>query len=57
MRTIAWEITFQIALRNCSQEVRGKGQYICDFGEGRVHEIKHVFLKKVSGSHKEQMLS
>ena len=62
MKTLAQETAFQIALRNCSQEVRGKGQYICDFGKGGVHEIKHVYLKKVSASlleviasHEEQM--
>ena len=55
MRTIARETAFQIALRSCSEEVAGEGQYICDFGEGRVHAIKHTFLQKVAASHKEQM--
>ena len=39
----------------------GKGQYICDFGEGGIHATKHVFfqkfsasLMKLSASHKEQ---
>ena len=54
MRTIAQEAAFQIALRNCSEE-RGKGQSICDFGEGGVHAIKHTFLQKVTASHEEQM--
>ena len=28
MRTAAWETTFQIALRNCSEEVKGEPAYI-----------------------------
>ena len=46
MKTLAQETAFQIALRNCSKEV-GAGwgvlQCICDFGEGGVHAIKHIF--------------
>ena len=26
------------------QRGTGEGQYICDFGEGRVHAIKHIFF-------------
>ena len=44
MRTVAWEIALQIALRNCSEEVGGKD--ICDFGEGRVHAIKYIFFSE-----------
>lgn len=33
MRTVAWDTVSPIALRNCSEEVSGRGQYICDFGE------------------------
>ena len=44
MRTEAWER----ALRNCSKEVGGEGQYICDFGEGGVHAVKHICFQKVS---------
>ena len=45
MRTIAWETAFRIALRDCSKEVRAVGgRYKCDFGEGRLHAIKHVFF-------------
>ena len=45
MRTIAWETASQIALRNSSKEVEGaKVSYICDFGEGGVHVIKHTFF-------------
>ena len=56
MRNAAREKAFQIALRNCSREVGGKvSQYICDFGEGGMHAIKHIFfLQKVSASHDEQ---
>ena len=46
MRTIAWDIASQIALRNCSKEVGAESQYICDFGEGEVHVIKHIFFCK-----------
>ena len=44
------------------QRGRREGQYICDFGEGGVHAIEHIFLQKVSASlvkvtasHEEQM--
>ena len=57
MRTIAKETALQIAMRNCSKEARGcGGQYICDFGEGEVHAIKHIiFLQKVPASSKKQV--
>ena len=29
------------------QRGRGEGQYICDFGEGDVHAIKHIFFAEV----------
>ena len=35
MRTIALEVASQIALKNCSKEVVGEGQYKCDFGKGQ----------------------
>ena len=44
MRTIAQGTAFQVALRNYSKEVAGRGQYICDFGEGGVPAIKHIFF-------------
>ena len=50
MRTIAQETAPQIALRNCSKEAVGEGQYICDFSEGGVHKIKHIILQ-ISASH------
>ena len=46
MRTAAQEIAPQIALRHCSKETQGEGQYICDFGEGTIHTIKHIFLQR-----------
>ena len=34
---------------------RGGKEVICDFGEGRVHAIKHIFFfQKVFASYKEQ---
>ena len=43
MRTIAQETVSQIALGNCSKQVEEiDGQYICDFGEGELHAIKHI---------------
>ena len=54
MRTIVLETAFQITLRNSSAEAVGEGQYTCDFGEGGVHSIKHLFSKKVSTSQEEQ---
>ena len=46
MRTAAHETAPQIALRHCSKETQGEGQYTCDFGEGRIHTIKHIFLQR-----------
>ena len=47
MRTAAQETASQIALKllQCSW---GDGQYTCDFGEGGVHAIKHMFLRSIS---------
>ena len=30
------------------QRGKGEGQYLCDFGEGEIHAIKHIFLQAVS---------
>ena len=58
MRTAAWETAPQIALRNNSKEVRGKGQHICDFGKGGVHEIKHkFFVEDFAGHGHHQMIN
>lgn len=53
MISTAWETAFQTGLSNGSKEA-GEGQYVCDFGERRVHGIKHAFLQTVTASHKEQ---
>ena len=50
MKTVAWGTAPQIALRNCSKEAGGKGQYVYDFGEGRIHAIKHILFQKFSAS-------
>ena len=64
MRMAAWETAPHIALRNCSKEMGlGVGrQYICDFGKGGVHAIKHVFFvesfcwfHKAFASHEKQL--
>ena len=31
-----------------------KGQCICDFGEGGIHAIEHIFFQKLSASHEKQ---
>ena len=38
------------------QRGREEGQYMCDFGEGGIHAIKHIFFQKLSASHLEQSL-
>ena len=63
MRTAAQETAPQIALRNCFKETGGRGgQYICDFGKGGVHAIKHVYFlesfcwsHEASASHEKQL--
>ena len=55
MKIIAQETAPQIALKSCSKEADGEGQYICDFSEGGVYTISYIlFLQKVSASHREQ---
>ena len=44
MRTAYQEKALHIALRNCSKEMREMVN-IYDFGEGRVHALKHIFLQ------------
>ena len=49
MRTTARETAPGIALRNCSKEVVGEGQSMCDFwGKGSM--CNHIFFQKVSSS-------
>ena len=48
MSTAVQETAPQRALRNCSQEAGGEGQYRHDFDEVGIYAIKHVFFQKVS---------
>lgn len=41
----------QTARRNCSEEARGDGQYICVAGEGG-RAVQHTFWQRVAASHK-----
>ena len=49
MRAIAWETTFQIALRNCSQEAKGRSVYLI-LVKGEYVQSSIYFLQKVSAS-------
>ena len=42
MKTAAWKTASQVALRNCSKEAGGEGQYICDFGKRGIDVFKHT---------------
>ena len=45
MKTAARETAPHIALRDCSKEVEGKGQYICDYiYEGELMQASIYFL-------------
>ena len=44
MRTIAWETAFQIALRNCSKEVRGKISIYVILVKGKYIQSRTYFL-------------
>ena len=50
MKTAAQETAPQTALRNCSKEAGGEGRCVCDFGEGEIYAIKHIFSQKFSAS-------
>ena len=58
MRTAALETAPQTASKRLFQqgEAVGEGQYICicDFGEERIHAIKHTCFQKLSAGHEEQ---
>lgn len=47
MRTTAQETAFQVALKNCSNELGVEGQYISEIGEGGVHGIERLFCKRL----------
>ena len=49
MRSAARETAPQI-LEKFLQRGRGDGQYICEFGEGRIYVTRHIFFQKVSAS-------
>ena len=51
MRTIAWETAFQIALRNCSEELRGKVSIYVILVKGKYMQSSTYFLQKVFASH------
>ena len=51
MRTAAWKTAPQVALRNCSKEAGGEGQYICDFGKRGVDVFKHAHTHTYTHAH------
>ena len=55
MRTVALETALQIALRDCSKEVVGEGQYIGFWWRGEFNNIKHSFYKKFAASYEDLM--
>ena len=54
MRTIAQETAFQIALRNCSEEVGGEVRIYVILEKGEAVQSSTGFLQKVAVSHKGQ---
>ena len=48
MRSVARQTAFQVALRNCSNQVAGVGGgrelNVCDFGKGGVDAVEHLSL-------------
>ena len=54
MRTAVWETGPQIALRDCSEEVVGEGQYMI-LVKGELNAIKHLTFKRFSASQEELM--
>ena len=43
MRTVAWETAFQIALRNCPEEVGEKVSIYVILVKGEYIAVKHIF--------------
>ena len=39
-----------ISISDISEKLWGDGQFVCDFGKGRIQVIKHIFFQKVSAS-------
>ena len=56
LRTIAWETLSQMALRNCSKEVRETVSIYVILVRG-VHVIRLAFQQKVAASHEEKKSS
>ena len=54
MRTATWETAPQIALRNCSKEVREKGSIYVILVKGEYVQSSTYFFQRASASHKEQ---
>ena len=52
MRTAAWEIVPQTALKSCSTEVGGRSIYTV-LVKGEFSAIKHISLQKFAVSHEE----
>ena len=50
MRTAAWEIAFQIALRNCSKEAAGKTSIYVIWVKGQYLQSGTYILQKVFAS-------
>ena len=52
LKTITWETVSQIALRNCSEEVRGEVCIYVIWEIGVICANKHIFWLKVTAGHK-----
>ena len=52
LKTITWETVSQIALRNCSEEVRGEVCIYVIWEIGVICANKHIFWPKVTAGHK-----
>ena len=52
LKTITWEMVSQIALRNCSEEVRGEVCIYVIWEIGVICANKHIFWPKVTAGHK-----
>ena len=52
LKTITWETVSQVALRNCSEEVRGEVCIYVIWAVGVICANKHIFWPKVTAGHK-----
>ena len=60
MKIVAQEIAPHSSSEKLLQRSRGEGQYRCDYDEGGIHAIKHIFFQvslslMKTASHKEQL--